>query len=107
MHLTNGLIANVEDIVAQHHQRNHPPHLPDNTHLLTIQNQQTSRSRSASRSAAGDTKEAGTPVPSHPRGAADSPLPPTNANSFPDLFLNPQLGLPSLVFIWTIRIHHS
>jgi hypothetical protein len=40
-------------------------------------------SRSASYSAAGDTKEAGTPVLSHPRGAADSPLPPTNANSFP------------------------
>ena len=81
----------MEDIVIQYHQRNHPPHRPDNAHLLAIQNQQMSHSCSASCSAVDDTKEVGTPISLHPQGATDSPLPLINANFLPGSLSQPMV----------------
>ncbi|KIK80661.1 hypothetical protein PAXRUDRAFT_28104 [Paxillus rubicundulus Ve08.2h10] len=44
-HNTLGCMAtssHVEDVVAQHHQRNRPPHLPNNAQLTAVRNQQAS-----------------------------------------------------------------
>ena len=91
--------GNVEDIVAQHHQHNRPPHLPNNVQLFTIQSQQGSQRVEQTCSAASDTDQRShsishthsvayntdkieAPISSHLREAVTQP-PPTDSNSLP------------------------
>ena len=62
----------MEDIVAQHHQRNHPPCLPDSKELLTVRRQQVlqhSCSIGHTTSAADRVDEVEAPVSQGPRAA--------------------------------------
>ena len=89
----------MEDVVAQHHQHNCPPRLPNNAQLFAIRSQQGSQrveqthsaasdtdqhSRSVSRthSAAYDTDEIEAPISSHLQEAVMQLLP-TDSNSLP------------------------
>ena len=68
------------DVVAQHHQRNHPPRLPDNAQLTVIRNQQMSEEpHSASRSRS-VTSGVSTPISADVH-AEPSSLLPTDVNS--------------------------
>jgi hypothetical protein len=69
----------VEDVVAQHCQRNRPPRLPDNAQLMAVQDRQmsggpcgVSRSRSATQEVA---------APANPPSCAVAPPLPSAINS--------------------------
>ena len=81
----------MEDVVAQHHQRNRPPRLPDSEELLTIRRQQVSQ-RSCSightTSAADRVDEVETPVSQGPRAAVS----PTDVHSSSRPLPQPVIG---------------
>ncbi|KAF8547507.1 hypothetical protein OG21DRAFT_1527113 [Imleria badia] len=92
--------GSAEDIVAQHHQCNHPSHLPNNEQLLAIWSQQTSHCVMHAHSATVDTDqhshsvgcahstvdstaETEPLISSHPQGPATLQPPASDTNSLP------------------------